>query len=328
MDFNLFERLAREVAAQRVAPALAFHVMGEPLLYSRLPEALGVTRDVGLRAVVTTNGSLLSEMLVTEMAREKPYFVAVSLQTPTPGSFALRGQKALSFASFRNQVLDGVRHLLVLSPATRVSVVLLTTPLKRVFFPATRGLTILDTNHALQECVRSWTADLRTSLEPDHELHGAADLRRGIRRLRVWRQNRLDLSPRLSIETRIVGDWGRRAREGGGSVRHSARMGTCHGLQEHIGVLWDGTYTYCCTDYEGRTSKRNARDPGIAEFLALPEVCRDRSGFERWRVRNPACQVCLGGPTRLHRTVRQFGSIFYQTLYRRWLQDPLSYRDG
>ncbi len=328
MDFALFERLAAEVAEQRVAPALAFHLMGEPLLYPRLADALGVTRQRGLRALVTTNGSLLGEALAREMSTAEPHFVAVSLQTPDPASFALRGQRALSYEAFRERVLDGLRALLALSPETRVSVALLTTPLKWALYPATRGLTIVDTTRALQARVRVWVADLRHALGGVHPLFDESVLERGIRRLRVWRQNRLDLSPRLAIETRVVGDWGRRARDGRGRVAHPARVGTCHGLREHIGVLWDGTYTYCCTDYEGRTSPRNARDLGIREFLALPEVQMDRLGFARWRVRNAACQHCLGGPTRFHRSIRQAGSIVYQTVYRQWFQDPLRYREG
>lgn len=328
MDFELFRRLAEEVARDSLAPALAYHVMGEPLLYPRLPEALDLTRHLGLRAVLTTNGSLLTPERAGAVAEAKPHFVALSLQTPDPASFRLRGRDGTGYEAFRLKILEGVRTLLVLSPRTRVSVLLLTTPLKWAFFPATRGLTILDTSRALREQTDVWVSDLARELQGSHSLFPRPQIERGLARLRVWRQNRLDLSPRLSIETRIAGDWGRRARESRGHAAHPARRGTCHGLREHLAVLWDGTYAYCCTDYEGRTSRRRADEIGIRDFLRLPEVRRDREGFDGWRVHNPACRDCLGGPTRFHRWIRQTGSIVYLSVYRRWFQDPLRYRDA
>jgi hypothetical protein len=328
MDFGLFRRLAEETARKALAPALAYHVMGEPLLYPRLPEALRLTRELGLRAVLTTNGSLLTPERAAAAAEARPHFVAVSLQTPDPESFRLRGREGSAYEGFRDRILEGVRTLLVHSPETKVSLFLLTTPLKWALFPATRGLTILDTSRVLRQRVRTWVSDLAGALEGSHPFLPAAELEKGIGRLRVWRQNRLDLSARLGIETRIAGDWGRRARQDGGRAAYPARRGTCHGLREHVAVLWDGTYAYCCTDYEGRTSRRNASETGIEGFLGLPEVQRDRQGFEDWQLHNPACRQCLGGPTRFHRWVRQTGSILYLSVYRRWFQDPLRYREA
>ncbi len=328
MDPALFRRLLGEIAGERLAPAVAYHVMGEPLLCPWLPEALAWTREAGLRALLTTNGSLLSRDRAEAIAAAQPHFVGISLQTPDADSFRLRGAAATGFAPFRETLLSGVRSLLAASPATRVSVYLLTTPLRWAFFPATRGLSILDTSAALRRTARAWAEDLGRTLAGAHPLRPRQDVERDLGRLRVWRQNRLDLSDRLSLETRIAGDWGRRAREDGTArTRYPARRGSCHGLSEHLAVLWDGTYAYCCADFDGRPAAVNARDVGISAFLDLPGPRRDREGFRRLQVHNPACRACLGGPTRLHRAIRASGSIFYHRVYRRWFQDPMRYRE-
>ncbi len=328
MDVSLFRSLVSEIAREKIAPAVAYHVMGEPLLCPWLADALTWTREAGLRALLITNGSLLSPDRAKAIAAAQPHFVGISLQTPSPESFRLRGAGTTSFADFRDTLLSGVRTVLKNSPATRVSVYLLTTPLRWAFFPATRGLSILNTSRALQRTVRSWAGDLLNTLGPSNPDGLQPERERRIGKLRVWRQNRLDLTQRLSIETRIAGDWGRRAREGDAACgRYPARFGSCNGLAEQLAVLCDGTYAYCCTDHGGHTSTAKARDLSISQFLELPAVRRDREGFRRLRVHNPACRVCLGGPTRLHRAIRTGGSVFYHGIYRRWFQDPMRYRD-
>jgi hypothetical protein len=78
-----------------------------------------------------------------------------------------------------------------------------------------------------------------------------------------------------------------------------------------MGVLWNGDFVYCCTDFNGETSTRNAADASIREFLEEPEVQSIVEGFNRYRVVHPHCQRCLGDVTWSRSLVRQVGSIVY-----------------
>jgi hypothetical protein len=78
----------------------------------------------------------------------------------------------------------------------------------------------------------------------------------------------------------------------------------------------------CCTDYDGKTVTANFAETPIRDWLALPEFQQVAKGFRRFRVVHPYCALCLGERRRLDSLVRQFGSICYFKLYRRFFEDP------
>lgn len=79
MDLRSFE-----TAAEKLRPhtrCLYLHVMGEPLLYSHLAEALEICRRLDFRVYLTTNGVLLPGRLDTLLAAPALYKVSVSLHS-------------------------------------------------------------------------------------------------------------------------------------------------------------------------------------------------------------------------------------------------------
>lgn len=101
----------------------------------------------------------------------------------------------------------------------------------------------------------------------------------------------------------------------------TARFGYCPGIVENFGILWNGDYVICCTDYDGRTVSANFAGTPIRDWLALPEVQRVAEGFRRLRVVHPHCALCLGERRPLDSLFRQFGSICYHKIYRRFFRD-------
>ena len=59
MSAEEFEIVARRLRGK--TKYVYLHVLGEPLMHSELSEILDIIRDSGLRAAITTNGTLLSE---------------------------------------------------------------------------------------------------------------------------------------------------------------------------------------------------------------------------------------------------------------------------
>ena len=59
MDFEHFKRAAIEV--KTVSDFVYFHVMGEPLLHPELEQMFEFCHTIGLRVIITTNGTLLSK---------------------------------------------------------------------------------------------------------------------------------------------------------------------------------------------------------------------------------------------------------------------------
>ncbi len=82
MPLSLVERLLAQAGRDRVAREVHFHVMGEPLLYPSLTEAVRLARGSGLEAWMTTNGSLLTPDLLTDLRDAGLSHLTISLQTP------------------------------------------------------------------------------------------------------------------------------------------------------------------------------------------------------------------------------------------------------
>ncbi len=96
----------------------------------------------------------------------------------------------------------------------------------------------------------------------------------------------------------------------------NAVFGYCQGLKDNFGILWNGDYTFCCTDFDARTSTGNFSDMSIVDYLASSEVQRVVQGFNRFRVLHPYCKQCLGDRNILNAAVKQIGSICYFKFFR------------
>jgi len=72
------------VLAEKLRPHVAYlylHVMGEPLLHPQLADILQIAEELGLRACITTNGTLLAERSALLLAAPALYKLSVSLHS-------------------------------------------------------------------------------------------------------------------------------------------------------------------------------------------------------------------------------------------------------
>jgi hypothetical protein len=135
------------------------------------------------------------------------------------------------------------------------------------------------------------------------------------------KESLIPISEQIDFRVRILGNWG-----GHFDLEITpARFGYCPGLSENFGILWNGDYVICCTDFDGRTVLANFSRTPIMEYLALPEVRSIAKGFRRYRIMHPYCKLCLGDSNPLFSLMRQFGSIVYFKFYRKLF--PLSWKN-
>jgi hypothetical protein len=303
MDFGLLLRLFDEISRENLAQWVALHVMGEPTLHPRVEEAVAEGAARGLALCLVTNGSLLTPEKAENLSRAGLKRLIVSVQTPDAESFNLRGAPhRLAFEEFADRIGRSVRRLCASPSGPSVVLSFLTTPLPGWLTPGSPPIRIADRNGALRERLLDWIS----KIFPEGVGPG---VREAVARARIGRYNRIAVAPRLTFETRFLGDWGTHFRQRGRIL--PARFGSCNGLSENMGVLWNGDFVYCCTDFNGETSTRNAADASIREFLEEPEVQSIVEGFNRYRVVHPHCQRCLGDVTWSRSLVRQVGSIVY-----------------
>ncbi len=310
MDFALLEDILSQ--AEGVARQVHFHVMGEPMLYPRLPAAVRFARRHGLEPWVTTNGSLLSEEAARELEAAGLAHLTVSLQTPDADRFGLRGCRTLSFDEYKGKIVGAIRPFLTARRGMSVTVVFLTNPLQRFLAPDPPTSNFPESARELRGHLERWAREIVAGTSVECEL---PRILARTRKAGVLKENVIHLTEKVRFRVRVLGNW----------AEHfelpvvPARIGYCPGLAENFGILWNGDWVICCTDYDGKTSPANVSGTSMKEFLSLPEVQRIAQGFRHFRVVHPYCRVCLGERGVLDSAFRQVGSIFYFKLYRKLL---------
>ncbi len=135
MPLPMVERILSQAGQGGLARQVHFHLTGEPLLYPELSEAVRITRDNGMEAWVTTNGSLLTPRLLEEFRAAGLSHLTISLQTPDAPTFDLRGSRLLSFIQYRERLIGAARAFLSHGAGMHLSICFLSSPLRRLLVP-------------------------------------------------------------------------------------------------------------------------------------------------------------------------------------------------
>jgi hypothetical protein len=311
MDWAMLEDILTEVAEYRLADILTFHLMGEPLIYPHIFPAIDAALGRQLRLHLTTNGSTfhLRPDHIPQLVASGIPKVTISLQTPDPHTFTLRGAppKLCPDGYFEGIVNYVQANLRSPDSPTRIHIKFLdTTP--HPFLVPHKPMHVVEGKAQMREELMRWADRLLADLPDRPEPH---TLERAIARHRPGRWQLLPLHPKLVLETFPLDSWGN------GEVAEvvPARVGYCNGAAQQTGILYDGTVVPCCKDYEGRIPLGNVRTTPLREILQGPTACGLRQGFDRWQVTHPVCQQCMGADSRPKAIARQLGSIAYFKAY-------------
>lgn len=311
MDLDLLARILDEIAQKQLARIVAFHLMGEPLLYPPIFEAIQMSLQRRLALHLTTNGSTfhLRPSHIHQLATSGIPKVTLSLQTPDPQTFALRGapprlQPDDYFAGITRYVQTNLADA---SSRTRIHLKFLdTTP--HPFLAPHKPLQVVHGKAQMQTELMRWAQRL---------LAGYADrpsddqIQQRINRHRPGRWQIIELTPKLALETFPLDSWGNVESE----QIVLAHFGYCNGATRQAGILYNGAVVPCCKDYEGRILLGHLQEQSLADILDGAQACHLRQHFDRFQVTHPHCQRCLGANTTAKALLRQAGSVAYFKLY-------------
>ncbi|RJQ51676.1 MAG: radical SAM protein [Nitrospiraceae bacterium] len=310
MSVETARSIIDNVAGKGLIKLLLFHVMGEPSLHPRLVDIVQYASDRGIETCLTTNGSRLDAKMLQELIRAGIGQIIVSLQTPDEKTFSYRGAKGITFDDYADKIISIAKYFLTGNCSTKLTVSFLSSPLRRLIIPIFPEVSIADRTSDLKKYLMLWyekiAKDWDTPLNP-LLLEGGKIPVNQIKKIWTFKENTINISSHLQFHTRVMGDW---------SVHFdkknvNAVFGYCPGIQENFGILWNGDYTFCCTDFDGRTSSYNCGDTSIADYLGKEAVQEVVKGFNSFRVVHPYCKQCLGDRNLLNAFVKQIGSIVY-----------------
>ncbi len=312
MDLALLEKTLDEIAQNRLAKIVAFHLMGEPLIYPHIFEAIEMACSRRLNLHLTTNGSTfhIRPEHIQRLVRSGIPKVTISLQTPDPNTFIIRGAPPnLKPEQYFEGITQYVQaNLADANSSTRVHLKFLdTTP--HPFLVPHKTMHVVEGKEQMQQQLREWSDRLLAHL-PNRP--SAEQIEQKLAKHKPGRWQVIELTPKLALETFPLDSWGNVE----STTVVPASFGYCNGTTDQAGILYDGTVVPCCKDYEGQIPLGNLNSNTLSNILDHQSpACGLRAGFDKFQVTHPVCQRCMGADTKKKSLLRQIGSIAYFKLY-------------
>lgn len=293
MDYALLARTVDEIAEHRISEVVAFYLLGEPLLYPHIFKAIRHTRSQGLRAEITTNGSLLTADVTRQLMDAGLRKLTISLQRYGDTDHGERGTP-MPFDNYYRRILNAIRELNAAGGRTEVTLMFMSASSKRLFD--------VDLPMAMRWNRAAFESDLLAIARDVYAAVGIdvsdrqQELRAAVRKLGAHRAFLLRINERTLVGIKPFLDWGSAFTK---RPIYTSSFGYCSMAFSSLGILSNGDVTLCCADYDGDTSPGNINDRPLAEILTSERIAAVHRGFQRYRLVDPRCQACFGGPSRL-----------------------------
>jgi MoaA/NifB/PqqE/SkfB family radical SAM enzyme len=301
MDFALFQKGIDEIAQQRIASTVGFHVLGEPLLYPRILDAVRYANGKGLRTELHTNGALLTTQRIQTLTGAQLDSLSISVQMLGEEEHQCRGTR-MPFEQYYQRVMDAVRFIWGTKCQTEVTLCAMNTSTVKLF-DIDRRMRIKGERSAFKAKLIPFILDLHATIDRQVPRQ---DIETAVRRFRINRPRAVRLDERVKVYIHPFADWGNAFTS---QEVHPAKIGYCGYSLSNVGILSNGEVTICCADYDGRTSLGNLATSSLASMLSSQNTQAIRSGFNRLRVVHPYCQRCLGSTNRLKAVAKGLASI-------------------
>jgi radical SAM protein with 4Fe4S-binding SPASM domain len=288
---RIFDQVARE--KNRLGPLypVKLHQMGEPTIHPRLVDIVRYAeREKGIGIELNTNCSLLTEELVDGLYDAGLTNFILSYQTPDAESFVTRKakNKKLTFEIYLEKVRMAVERKVATKARTHLEIDVMNTL-------GSPGIRIVGTNSQADRVMLEWISFAR-ALERKYGLtpkkHDLNFVDGGFRFLdHDADSGRYEILDGVDILWKELHTWGNVIQ---GSATRAKVDGYCPAPNEQFVILWDGTVTVCCTDYEGTLAMGNVHQQSIEEIWTGPKWRRLRDTMWKDVLESKTCRVCKG----------------------------------
>jgi radical SAM protein with 4Fe4S-binding SPASM domain len=288
---RIFDQVARE--KNRLGPLypVKLHQMGEPTIHPRLVDIVRYAEnEKGIHIELNTNCSLLTEELVDGLYDAGLTNLILSYQTPDAESFVTRKakNKKLTFDIYLDKVRMAVERKVAKRAGTHLEIDVMNTL-------GSSGIRIVGSNSQADRVMLDWIAFAR-SLERKYGLpakkHDLNFVDGGFRFLEHDADSgRYEILDGVDILWKALHTWGNIIQ---GETAPGSVDGYCPAPNEQFVILWDGTVTVCCTDYEGTLNMGNVHQQSIEEIWTGPKWKRLRGTMWQNVLESKTCRVCKG----------------------------------
>jgi sulfatase maturation enzyme AslB (radical SAM superfamily) len=280
MDFDLFKKTIDQLAMLEPSRPILLHNLGEPLLHAEIFKFIDYAASRDINIYLFTNGLELLDNIQEICRRDNIKTMAISVQTPTPETYEMRGSSK-PFGAYMGDIYKAIDYFIQSDSRMLVEIYLADTR----HLPFRNWDVLTDPKEALHTfkeiCRRISHTEgqfndipanfmdekyfLYSMILNGHKI----DLR--IRKFATWG----NLFPKKALlEQRIEG----------------VLPYSCDIADNNIVVLADGTISMCCLDIEGELNLGNIRDVTISDAL----LSNRRATIISDIASSQLCRECLG----------------------------------
>jgi radical SAM protein with 4Fe4S-binding SPASM domain len=287
---RIFDRIAESKAKLGPLYPVKLHQMGEPTLHYRLVDIVAYAESRGIPIELNTNCSMLTPELMDGLYEAGLTNLILSYQTPDEVSFETRKaiNKKLTFDVYMEKVRMAVERKVAAGASTYIEIDVMNTV-------GSPGVRIVGDEGRASRVLMEWIAFAR-SLERKYgcePLEHNLDLVTGGFRFLEHDEDtgRYTLLPGVDLVWKQLHTWGNVIEQQ--SVQQEVD-GYCPAPNEQFVILWDGTVTVCCTDYEGTLAMGNIKEQTIEEIWTSPKWGRLREQMWKNELESKTCRICKG----------------------------------
>lgn len=288
LDFRLLTKVVDEIARNKITDSIAFYILGEPLIYPHIFEAVHFARKNGLRTQITTNGSLLTADRVQRLVDVGLNKLTISLQRFGETDHQAR-RAPIKFDQYYQRILKAVSLFNTSDSQTEVAVMFMNN--------ATKRFLDIDIPMRMSWNRNGFEKDLMTLIQDVYDAVGVEvrpsceQVNAAVRKLSSSRAFLYRINDRTLIAIKPFLDWGNAFTS---KKVYPSKFGFCGLAFSSLGILSNGEVTVCCVDYDGETSLGNIGDHSLTELLLLDKAQSIYRGLRRMRLVCPRCQICFG----------------------------------
>lgn len=281
MKKELAFKILSEIAQDNLVEYVCLFLMGEPFLHPDLLEICEFAKNKGLKIKLNTNNSIVAEGGWKRLFEINTDVIQLSI-SPDRTQFKQTRGSGLNFKDY----IFNYQTILALRRENQVS----TTKLI---------IAMISTPGNVEANFNLYGNFFRNPLDRFLTKHG-------LRMQRFCEPNNVE------IIFGVLHNWGNIFEK----KVIPAWFGSCDAGRDQLAVLWNGDYTLCCRDYDGKLRCGwNANDWTIKEFLELSELTKlTIKNFKRGKLSFPFCRICRGGRTIPEWLFNQCFSLIYYNL--------------
>jgi len=302
MPLALYQKGIDEIAAEGITDTVGFHVLGEPLLYPHIYEAICYARQRGLRTELTTNGSLLTEERVQRLIASGLDLLSVSVQVLSAAEHDGR-TAALTFEQYYARVMNAV-HLIRSSGSPMEVVLCYMDTSSHKYFDVDEAMRKHWDRRLDRQSLAAYLLDVCVAAGKQISLE---EVRGRLGRLNLSTPQLVQVDERTQVYVQQFADWGNAFTS---RKVYPAHLGFCGYALQNVGVLSNGQVTICCPDYDGKTALGNLQQQSLAQLLSGERAQAIRSGMKRLSLTHPYCQRCFGGANPFKAVMKGLISVY------------------